>query len=99
MAKKKNLRLRFPKLQRNHLYEVIWMDAYNNAGWVSKAKQLEDEGCMCWTVGYYIGRNKVGDLIFAGSRDTGDTYGSGQARPEKMIVSIRDIKLGKEVKS
>jgi hypothetical protein len=74
------------------------MDAYNNAGWITEARLLEDLGCMCWTVGYYVGRNKAGDLLFAGSKDTGGTYGSGQARPEKMIVSIRELKLGKGIK-
>lgn len=80
------------KLKLGQIYEVTWNDAYGMQSWKSLEDHRAAGAWTCLTVGYYIGKNKAGDLLFAGDSDTQGLVASVQGRPLKMITKVRHLK-------
>lgn len=85
------------KLVKGRLYEIIWHDAYSTSSWHSLENVVNETPCKCATVGWYVGRNKAGDICVAGTHDHHDSFGSVMARPVGMIQQIRELKSGKKI--
>ena len=91
---------RFPKKYKvGDILFVEWDDAYtDNNGWTSQTKLQEANSCRCYSIGRYSGQNKDGDVLLAGSWDTGTPHiclNNVSGRPEAMIRKVALIRKGK----
>lgn len=81
------------KLKAGKLYEVTWHDAYGNLGWQHPEDILRAGPHVCKTVGYFVGHNSVGDLVFASTvYENGVSFNHVAGRPKAMVKKIRKLK-------
>ena len=90
----------FPKkFNYGDIVLVEWYDAYTSAhGWTAQKDLLEATACLCFSVGRYIGKNKAGDVLLAGSwdMDTTPTCNNVSGRPIQMIQKVTLLRKGKK---
>jgi hypothetical protein len=85
-------------LKPGEIIYVVWNDAFHKAwGWTSIVSVLKDGPMRCYSVGFYLGQNKAGDVLISSSYDvinpTDNAAINGVlGRPLAMIQSITKIK-------
>src|SRR3990167_4755378 len=87
------------KLKICELYEVHWDDAYSYSGWWNRDELEKRSNAACTSIGCYIGLDKKGEPMFAGTIDTDSgLYNNIQVRPWRMIHTIYKVKITSKVK-
>lgn len=84
--------MKLSKLKVGTVYEVSWNDAYGTSMWRMPEQAMKDMAEKINTVGYYVGKNKAGDLLFASSYALdGGAVGGVVGRPPKMITKVKRL--------
>lgn len=82
------------KLKQDHLYKVLWIDAYSSNSWTDKnqidrdIKDASEKPATC--IGYYIKSTSKFYIFTTGFTD--NEYFNYFAIPRSWIVNIKEIK-------
>ena len=92
----------FPKKYKlGDILLIEWFDAFTDTGWKSPRTLRENNACLCYSIGLYIGENKNKDVLIAGTWDTAKdedvpSVNNVSGRPLGMIQKVTLIRKGKK---